>query len=54
MFLGLVNLLASLGSYVGMIPELAARQAQGIIIAEALLLRLSCLFQFGTTFLLMP
>jgi hypothetical protein len=35
-----------------MIPELAARQAQGIIMGEAPRLRLSCPFQFGTTFLL--
>jgi hypothetical protein len=49
-FLGLVNPLASLGDYAGMIPELAARQAQGIIMGEAPVLRLSCPFQFGTTF----
>jgi hypothetical protein len=37
-----------------MIPELVARQAQGIIMGEAPRLRLSCPFQFGITFLLMP
>jgi hypothetical protein len=52
MFLGLVKSFASLDSYVGIVPELATRQAQGIIIREALLLRLTCPFQFGTSFLL--
>jgi hypothetical protein len=33
-----------------MIPELAARQAQGIIMREAPVLKLSCPFQFDTTF----
>jgi hypothetical protein len=51
-FLGLVNSFASLGNYVGIVPELAARQAQGIIMREASLLMLVCPFQFGTTFLL--
>lgn len=48
MFLGLVKSFASLGNYVSMMPELATRQAQDIIIREALLLRLTCPFQFGT------
>jgi len=33
-----------------MVPELAARQAQGIIMREAPVLKLSCPFQFGTSF----
>jgi len=52
LLLGLANSFVSLGNYVCMIPELATRQAQGIIIGEALLIRLVCPFQFGTTFLL--
>jgi hypothetical protein len=48
----LFNFLASLGNYVGIIPELAACQAQGIIMRETPLLRLACAFQFGNTFLL--
>lgn len=48
MLLGLVNSFVRLGNYVGMIPELAACQAQGIIIREAPLLRLAGPFQFGT------
>jgi len=50
MFLGLVYSRISWGNQVGMVPELAARQAQGIIMPEAPLLKLSCPFQFGTGF----
>jgi hypothetical protein len=46
-FLGLVCLF-SVGGQVGIVPELAARQAQGIIMREAPLLKLSCTFLFGT------
>jgi len=33
-----------------MVPELAARQAQGIIMRSAPVLKLSCTFKFGTSF----
>jgi hypothetical protein len=52
MLLGLVNSPVSFGNYACIIPELAACQAQGIIMREAPILRLACAFQFGTTFLL--
>jgi hypothetical protein len=52
-YLGLIGGFASFGNYVGIVPELAARQAQGIIMGEAPRLRLSCPFQFGTAFLLL-
>jgi len=50
MLLGLVSFVISWGNQVGMVPELAARQAQGIIMREASVLKLSCPFQFGTIF----
>jgi len=48
--LGLVYSAAAGGSQVGMVPELAARQAQGIIMRRAPVVKLSCPFQFGTIF----
>jgi len=46
--LGLVKSFASMGNYVCMVPELAACQAQGIIMRDVPLLWLVCPFQFGT------
>ena len=48
MLLGLDYSFVSLGNYVCMMPELAARQAPGIIIRDAPVLKLVWLFQFGT------
>jgi hypothetical protein len=47
-FLGLVSFVISWGSQVGIVPELAARQAQGIIMRRAPVFKLRCPFQSGT------
>jgi hypothetical protein len=39
-----------LGGQVGMVPELAARQAQGIIMRRAPVVKLGCTVKFGTSF----
>jgi hypothetical protein len=48
--LGLGYFRISWGNQVGMVPELAARQAQGIIMRRAPVVKLHCPFQFGTIF----
>jgi hypothetical protein len=50
LFLGLVYSPISWGNQVGMVPELAARQAQGIIMRRAPVVKLDWTFQFGTIF----
>jgi hypothetical protein len=47
-FLGLVYSATVGGSQVGIVPELVARQAQGIIMRRAPVFKLGCPFQFGT------
>jgi len=42
--------LFSVGGQVGIVPELVARQAQGIIMGEAPVLKLNVRVQFGTSF----
>ncbi|MGD9118361.1 MAG: hypothetical protein PVJ08_06475 [Dehalococcoidia bacterium] len=49
--MGLVCL-SSVGGQVGIVPELAARQAQGIIMRRAPVVKLSCTVKFGTVCLL--
>jgi len=48
--LGLVSFVISWGNQVGMVPELAARQAQGIIMRRAPVFKLNCPFQSGNIF----
>ena len=50
-FLGLDNSLVSQALYIRMVPELAACQAQGIIMRDVPPLKSACFFQFDNRFL---